>query len=73
MNLVVALIGLLSNVMRSAPAAATAVTGAAAGAAVIVTRPPTTAADWVVIVAGAIGMVANVIQANVIASTAEDR
>lgn len=73
MNLVIALIGLLSNVMRSAPSAATAVTGAAAGAAVIVARPPTTVADWVVIVAGAVGMVANVIQANVIAATAEDR
>lgn len=60
-------INVLLNVFRTIPTAATAVTGMAAGATIIIDRPPTSTLDWVVIVAGGVGMLANVIHANLVA------
>lgn len=62
------LLSILLNVFRTLPTAATAVSGAAAGGVVLFDRPPVTALDWVVVIAGGIGMIANVVHANAIAA-----
>lgn len=64
-NLLVTLAISLLNVFKSVPTAASAITGLAAGAAVATNGAPSTTVDWVVLVAGAIGMVANYVVANV--------
>lgn len=64
MPLIIMVISALMNVMRTVPTAATAVTGAAAGGVVLFERPPETPMDWVIVIAGAVGMIANVIHAN---------
>lgn len=56
----------LGNVFRSIPTAATAASGVVAGSAVLLDHAPTSTLDWVVLAAGAIGMVANVIHANAV-------
>lgn len=56
------------NVMKNPATAATAVSGLGAGAVVAFEKPPQTSLDWAVVVAGAIGMVANAIHANLLAS-----
>lgn len=58
---------MILNVFRTLPTAATAVTGAAAGAAIFIEKPPVTTLDWLVVVAGAIGMVANTFHAQLMA------
>lgn len=54
----------LSNVFRTLPTAATAASGLTAGTAMLLDHSPVTTLDWVVLTAGAIGMIANVIHAN---------
>lgn len=67
MQLLATILG-LTNVFRTLPTAAVATSGLVAGGAIVLDRPPTTTLDWVIVVAGAIGMCGNVLHAN-LAST----
>lgn len=68
LNLVLILVSSLLNNFRSPVTAATAVTGASAGATILLTKPPETTADWVIVIAGAIGLIANTLHANLLAA-----
>lgn len=63
-----AIILAIANVFKTLPTAAVATSGLAAGSAILLDRPPTSTLDWVIVAAGAIGMVGNVLHAN-LAST----
>lgn len=63
-----AIILAIANVFKTLPTAAVATSGMAVGGAIILDRPPTSALDWAIVIAGAIGMVGNVLHAN-LAST----
>lgn len=56
------------NVMKSPATAATAISGIGAGAVIAFDKPPQTGVDWAIIIAGAIGMFANAIHANLVAA-----
>lgn len=64
----IAVILAIANVFKTLPTAVVASSGAVAGGAILLERPPTSTLDWVIVVAGAIGMVGNVLHAN-LAST----
>lgn len=68
-NLILLAVTMIANMFRNPVSAATAISGLGAGAVVALDRPPQTTLDWVIVAAGAIGMIANAVQANLIAST----
>lgn len=67
-SILLMLVSTVLNVLKNPVTTATAVSGLGAGAVVAFEKPPQTGLDWAVIVAGAIGMVANAIHANLLAS-----
>lgn len=67
-SIILMLVSTVLNVMKSPVTAATAVSGIGAGAVVAFDKPPQTGVDWAIIIAGAIGMFANAIHANLVAS-----
>lgn len=67
-SLILMLVSTVLNVMKTPATAATAVSGLGAGAVIAFDKPPQTSLDWAVIIAGAVGMVANAIHANLLAS-----
>lgn len=67
-SLILMFLSTVLNVMKTPTTAATAVSGLGAGAIIAFDKPPQTSLDWVVIIAGAIGMVANAIHANLVNS-----
>lgn len=68
MNVIPFLLTLVVNVFRTFPTAATATSGVVAGATLLLDRAPSSTTDWVILTSGAIGMIANVIHANLTAS-----
>lgn len=66
LNLILFLITTFMNVAKTPSAAVNATAGLAAGATMI-NKLPTTPIEWVVVIAGAIGMIANAIHANALA------
>lgn len=71
MNIVPLLLTLVANVFRTFPTAATATSGVAAGATLLLDHAPSSTTDWIILTAGAIGMVANVIHANLTVSVSD--
>lgn len=65
LNLLLTLGLSLLNMFKTMPTAVSAVSTMAAGATVASSGGPVTTTDWVVLVAGAIGLLANYIVANV--------
>lgn len=67
-SIILMLVSTVLNVMKSPATAATAVSGIGAGAVIAFDKPPQTSVDWAIIIAGAIGMFANAIHANLVAA-----
>lgn len=67
-SIILMLVSTVLNVMKSPATAATAVSGIGAGAVIAFDKPPQTGVDWAIIIAGAIGMFANAIHANLVAA-----
>lgn len=71
MNLMPLLVTLIVNVFRTLPTAVTATSGLAAGTTLLLDHAPSSTTDWIILTAGAIGMIANVIHANLTASVSD--
>lgn len=71
LSLILTLLSTVLNVMKTPSTAAAAVSGLGAGAVIAFDKPPQTYLDWAVIIAGAVGMVANAVHANLLASMKE--
>lgn len=67
LNLLILLATTLVNVFKNPVTAATATSGIGAGAVIALERPPQTTLDWVIVIAGTVGMVANALHANLVA------
>lgn len=67
-SLIIMLVSTVLNVMKTPSTAVTAVSGIGAGAVIAFDKPPQTGFDWAIVIAGAIGMFANAMHANLLSA-----